>query len=64
MVATALQNYGGQSLRIGDKFSVDSEADAADLVALRFAVREEKQKLAASASKTGRYMRRDLRALK
>lgn len=39
MVATARQTYNGRALKTGDVFDVKSEVDAADLVAVRMAVR-------------------------
>lgn len=38
--ATARQNYDGKSYRAGETMKVNNEADAADLVALRMAVRK------------------------
>jgi hypothetical protein len=37
MEALVRQNYDGRGLKIGEKFSAVSQADADDLVALRFA---------------------------
>jgi len=67
MVATARQNYAGRSLRIGDEFHAESEADAADLEALRFASRAEVADTSEQEKikpKQPRYKRRDLRAQK
>jgi hypothetical protein len=59
--ALAFQRYGGRDVRAGEEFEVSSEGDAADLVALRFAVR-----VNGSVSKPdpapGTYKRRDMRS--
>lgn len=39
MIATMRQTYNGKALRSGDQFSVPSEAEAADLVAVNMARR-------------------------
>ena len=78
MVATARQQYVGRSLRIGDLFEVDSEAEAADLEVMRFAVRDQTvrppqydtkaleatgaQSIEEKPVGSGRYKRRDMRA--
>lgn len=65
MVATASQKYGGRSLHMREEFEVDSEEDAADLIAIGFAIRAENKSAAVKRStQKGSYQRRDMRAKK
>lgn len=72
MVAAARHFYGGRQLRINDEFDC-TENDAADLEALRFAVRKKPNEISDHSDDTepkyqprkkGEYNRRDMRAKK
>jgi len=53
LVAAARQIYDGRQLYTGDEFEVDSESEAADLIAINFARRAKK--------KPQEYSREDMR---
>lgn len=55
MVATQRQNYGVRNLKSGDEFEA-TEAEAADMVAMKTAFRKE------GKPDRAKYQRRDLRA--
>ena len=64
LIAEARQMYDGVWIRRGERFTVRTEAEALDLIAIHFASRAVAALTDDERLSSGRYMRRDERAAK